>query len=149
MKPTLSSSILILGLALAACGPVTAAPEVNPPLSAPTAAPLGDSILVWQRSGGFAGFCDKVVVGPTFEATVYNCKGGMKVTFKLTETQSARLRGWLSAYRPVEFVQSDPPMAADGMYVSLQLAGRGSRPADDAAIRSMLDFASSLLSSAP
>jgi len=148
MKTILSSSILILAFLLAACGPVTAAPETSLPLNTPTAAPLGKSLLVWQRSGGFAGFCDKVVVEPTFEATVHNCKGDVKVTFKLTETQIAQLNGWLAAYQPIEFVQADPPMTADGMYVSLQLAGKGSQPADDKVVQSVMWFASELAAQA-
>ena len=141
MKRIYFSTVLAFLLLLAACAPAT--PTVTLPTpEKPTELPDG-VLLAWERTGGIAGFCDKVVIDADDQVAVYNCRGDVESTFALTETQRAQLNGWLDAYQPIAYIQADPPVP-DAMQVTLSLAGRGSETADDAAIQTILQFASDL-----
>jgi len=65
MKPSHISIFLLTLLLLAACAPVPAT-EADTPQPSPNAAteislpPV--FVLTWERTGGFAGFCDQVIV---------------------------------------------------------------------------------------
>ncbi|MBI5934548.1 MAG: hypothetical protein HY867_12660 [Chloroflexi bacterium] len=141
MKPIRFSFALILILLLAACAPVSPTLSI-PTLEKPTELPDG-ALLAWERTGGIAGFCDKVMIDAAYQVAVYNCRGDVESTFALTETQRAQLDGWLEAYQPIDYIQADPPVP-DAMRVTLSLTGRGSEAADDAAIQAILQFASDL-----
>lgn len=137
--------LLILAVLLAACAP---GGSTDAPL--PTSGPkpvTEDALLVWERSGGFAGFCDKVVVQSNFTVTVSNCKSQADVRFPLTESQTAQLKDWLMTCQPINYTQSDPA-TADAMTVSLTLAGRGSQTASDEVIQTVMWFASELAAQA-
>ncbi len=145
MKSIRFSMLLILAFALAACAPGVAT-EVVPPSDSPT--PTTEiSVLVWERSGGFAGFCDKVTVQESGSATVFNCKGEVETTFALTESQRAQLTDWMSTYQPIDFTQSDPAVA-DAMTISLVLAGNGAQQADNETIYLISQFAADLAAQA-
>lgn len=145
MKPIRFSLKLILLLLLAACAPATPTTTFPTP-EKPTELPDG-VLLEWQRMGGIAGFCDKVVIDAAYRVSVYNCRGEVESTFSLTETQHAQLDVWLETYQPIEFTQSDPAVT-DAMTVSLTCAGRGEQVATDEVIQSMLRFASELAAQA-
>lgn len=138
----IASSLVLL---LAACAPV------SPPIPLPTPekpTELPDEILLaWERSGGIAGFCDKVIVQSSWNVTVTNCKGDTSTTFPLTETQHNQLDEWLKTYRPVDYKHSDSAVA-DAMTVMLMLAGRGDGTADDQVVQSIMWFASELAAQA-
>jgi hypothetical protein len=145
MKPIRFSFVLILILLLAACVPASPTMSIPTP-ETPTELPDG-VLLEWQRTGGIAGFCDKVVVDAAYRVSVYNCRGEVESTFPLTKTQRAPLDAWLETYQPIYFNQSDPAVA-DAMTVSLTFAGRGDQTATDEVIQSMLRFASELAAQA-
>lgn len=146
MKSIRFSALLILVALLAACAP---APKnaTESPLATPAKQTANETLLVWERTGGFAGFCDKAVVSSAFEATVTNCKGDTASTFPLTESQIAQLNAWLETYQPIDYKRSDPAIA-DAMTLSLTLAGRGSQAADEETVQAVLLFALELAAQA-
>lgn len=146
MKSICFSPLLILVALLAACAPAPAK-VTDAPLATPAKPTTDETILVWERSGGFAGFCDKVVVSSAFEATAINCKGNTTATFPLTESQTAQLNAWLETYQPITYTHTDPA-TADAMTVSLTLAGRGDQVASDEVVQTMMWFASELAAQA-
>lgn len=145
MKSHLLSSLLVLAVLLAACAPADAT-DASLPTPGPKSSAEG-ALLVWERSGGFAGFCDKVVVQSTFEVNGSNCKGETNIKFQLTESQIAQVNDWLATYQPIDYSQSDPA-TADAMTVSLMLAGRGGQVASDEIIQTVMWFASELAAQA-
>lgn len=142
--------ILIPILLLAACAPVPAT-EADMPQPSPNAATeislLPVFVLTWERIGGFAGFCDKVVVYESGSATIANCKGDIETTLRLTDTQREQLDGWLQTLQPIDYIQSDPAVA-DAMTISLFFAGNGAQPADEQTIGLISQFASELAAQA-
>ena len=139
------SFFLIIALLLAACAPV-APTEAVPPQASPTAT-TEISVLIWNRSGGFAGFCDEVIVHESGSAEVANCKVEAQTRIQLTETQRAQLDGWLETLAVIDYEHTDPA-TADAMTVSLFLAGGGAQQADEEAIGLISQFASDLAAQA-
>jgi hypothetical protein len=137
--------LLLSVIFLAACAPL-ASTEAAAPQASPT--PVTEvSVLVWNRSGGFAGFCDKVVVYKSGLADVTNCKGDITTRIQLTDTPRQQLDGWLKTYKPIEVNQSDPA-TTDAMTITLFLAGNGTKEADEETIRLISQFAADLAAQA-
>jgi hypothetical protein len=140
------SHVLFFGVIfLAACAPISAT-EVVTPQASPTST-IQVAVLEWERSGGFAGFCDKVIVYPPDRADVINCKGDMKTRIQLTDTQREQLDNWLKTYKVIRFQQKDPAVA-DAMSISLLLASGGEQEADEETIQLISQFAADLASQA-
>lgn len=133
--------ILMLVFLLAACAPVVPATEVVLPKASPTAT-TEISVLTWERTGGFAGFCDKVIVHASGSVNVSSCTG-WETNFQLTEAQRIQLDDWLQTFKPVEFNQSDPAVA-DAMSFHLFMAGNGAQEADEETTRLIFQFAAEL-----
>jgi hypothetical protein len=139
MKPMYFSLLLILIL-FTACNPV---PQTQvTPSSSPTST-TEISVLIWHRAGGFAGFCDEVIVYSTGRADISNCKGDTKTTISLTGTQREQLDGWVKTLKPIDYVQSDSAVT-DAMTISLFLAGYGRQLADEQTIGLISQFAADL-----
>ncbi len=141
----LSSLLLVSVFLLAACGPVDALENILPKPS-PTAT-TKISVLNWERTGGLAGFCDKVIVYESGSADVINCKGDKKTRIQLTDAQREQLDHWLKTYKVIDFEQKDPAVA-DAMSISLFLASGGTQEADEETIQLILQFASELTAQA-
>ncbi len=136
------SRILLLGVIfLAACAPVIPIP-FNSPQASPTAT-TEISVLIWERTGGFAGFCDKVIVYESGSADVINCKGDQQMRIQLTNTQREELDHWLKTYKVIDFEQKDPAVA-DAMSIRLFLASGGTQEADEETINQIIKFVSNL-----
>jgi hypothetical protein len=145
MKPFHLSIILISTLLLAACAPVFARDAVTPQ---PSPTPTTEiAVLVWHRSGGFAGFCDEVTVYESGSADVVNCKGDVRTRIQLTATQREQLDNWLKTLKPIDYTRADPA-TTDAMSVSLFLAGTGTQTADEQTIGLVSQFASKLAAQA-
>jgi hypothetical protein len=145
MKSIRFFPFLIFAILLAACAPAMA---TDVPLPTPGSNPTAEyALLTWGRSGGFAGFCDQIVIRSNFEVAVSNCKSEADTRFQLTESQIAQLNDWLDRYQPIDYTRSDPA-TADAMTVSLTLAGRGDQVASDEVVQNVLWFASELAAQA-
>jgi len=157
---------LLLALAPAGCGPLTAVPtRLMPPTASralepaetptpvPTATPVASTptavdsaqvaVLTWQREGGIAGFCDSVTVFADGEVRVTSCREQAVEIRRLSGADADRVRAWVDRLAPFEHVQSDDAVA-DSMTVRLTFAGQGTQAATEADLRAMLDFAAAL-----
>lgn len=102
--------------------------------------PTAHPILTWERTGGIAGFCDKVMIDEAGWAFVENCKDETGTNIRLTEGQLEQLAEWRGTYESFEYSQTDPA-TADAMTISLSMAGEGSQTADDEDIDEIAEFA--------
>jgi hypothetical protein len=145
MKSSHVSILLAMIFVLAACAPVSNTEE-NQPQTNPTEN-LQTVVLTWERTGGIAGFCDKVIIYDTSLADVINCKGDIQTRIHLTEGQRLQLGDWLKTLKPVEFTQTDPAVT-DAMTIALFLAGEGSQTANEEIISSISEFAADIATQA-
>ena len=98
--------------------------------------------FAWHREGGIAGFCDDVAVYLTGWATASDCKGFNAQTY-LTASQLEQLFAWVDGLSNVDYNDSNAPLA-DGMTITLALAGSGQKKADKETIREIIAFAATL-----
>ena len=98
--------------------------------------------FTWHREGGVAGFCDDVTVYLTGLVTTSDCKGFNAQTY-LTASQLDQLYGWVYRLGDFDYDDSNAPLA-DGMQLTLSLAGTGQAEPDEQTIRDMIDFAATL-----
>ena len=136
--------VLLFVFLLSACGPIPTTRAVTQavvPQPSPTSA-FDISVLVWERIGGIAGFCDKVVVHTTGLADISSCKG-LEAKITLTETQREQVDGWVKTLKPIDYIQSNSAVA-DAMTIKLTLAGAGTQLADEATIHAIGEFAAEL-----
>jgi hypothetical protein len=145
MKSSHVSIMLAMIFVLAACVPGSNTEE-NRTQSDPTEHPLA-AALIWERTGGIAGFCDMVIIYQSGATHIANCKGDIVVRSQLTEGQRVQLDGWLKTLKPIDYYMSDPAVA-DNMTISLHLAGEGSQKVDDKTLGSIFEFAADIASQA-
>jgi len=120
------------------------APEVGQGMSATTP----DLALVWQRTGGVAGFCDRVIVGRTGFASAWSCRGGEEkliATTALESSELAELYEWLDQFEAFSWTSDDLEAAADGMSLSLEFDSTGLNPVGEAERQRMLALIESLV----
>jgi hypothetical protein len=86
--------------------------------------------LTWTRTGGVAGFCDKLTIFLSGEVQGTNCKNSQMVEKRLsdllTAEEIATLNEWVSQFGHVSIDASDPQGVADAMSVKVELFGTGS-----------------------
>lgn len=102
--------------------------------------------LAWHREGGFAGFCDDVAAYVTGKVYLSSCRGAQPdelVRFWLNAEQLETLYGWIDAFAPFEYKQSDPAQT-DQMTVTLVFAGEGDTEATEPEQAAIVDFAQNL-----
>ncbi|HVF25212.1 MAG TPA: hypothetical protein VNA23_04940, partial [Anaerolineales bacterium] len=96
----------------------------------------------WQRDGGVGGFCDDVSIYLTGLVTTSDCTGFNAKTY-LTASQLEQLYAWVDGFTDIDYNDSTAPLA-DGMTITLTLAGNGEKEADEQTIRELIDFAATL-----
>lgn len=91
--------------------------------------------LVWQRTGGIAGFCDDVYIYRSGKAQVNSCSqsGEPAGEIWLAPAQLEMLYTWLDTYRAFDIEQTDPAVA-DAMTLRWNLYGDGATQPDDAVL---------------
>ncbi|MFN3742326.1 MAG: hypothetical protein ACK4VW_06610 [Anaerolineales bacterium] len=103
-------------------------------------------VFTYSRRGGFAGFCDDLVIYATGEAILTSCKGNRELHLRLSNEQLQQIYTWIDQFAAYEFRYADPPRVADGMEITWTFEGRGTQPLDAVTLQEMQEFLSALLS---
>ncbi|MBK9094967.1 MAG: hypothetical protein IPM84_19815 [Anaerolineae bacterium] len=102
--------------------------------------PPSDTVLVWHREGGIAGFCDDLSITATGVVSGGSCKGKQgsnALHVSLDANQQLQLLTWLARYRPIDFLMKDPPVP-DAMLQTLTFKGSGQTTATEADVNALL-----------
>lgn len=107
--------------------------------------------LGWRREGGIAGFCDDLAIDTSGYARLSSCKDAQPANLgsrRLTADELAQFYGWLDAFAPFEFTQTDPAQA-DALTIRYVFAGRGSGQPSDADKQAVAAFGAQVLAAWP
>jgi hypothetical protein len=107
------------------------------------ALPDADRVLVWERTGGIAGFCDQVVIGRTGTAIAYDCSTGtskMISRLALQPDELAELYTWMDRHEPFYWESDTNGAVADAMDVTIDFKGAGVEPLTAARSGELLAF---------
>jgi len=104
--------------------------------------PAVGQVLEWHREGGFAGFCDTLLVDVSGFASAHGCFGDAKqgMVF-LSAEQLEQMYEWRDQLMSVELEETDEAVA-DAMTIRLVFIGEGSRPASEQDQQAMMNMAS-------
>jgi hypothetical protein len=134
---------LMILLFLSACGSASTfngAPQ-------PTSPPLGGSSsqspgVVWERSGGIAGMCQKLTLQANGSYLLENCRDGTQIAKgTLSADQLDTLNGYLSQYSKIQWSSTAPAGSADMFVDQYTLYGSGGQtpsPSEETAINEFL-----------
>ena len=106
--------------------------------------------LTWTREGGFAGFCDQLIVFLSGEVYGSSCRStqpdGTIQPFVglLSAVEQKQFFAWVQEFGQVSIDVSDPPMAADGMAVTLEFYGNGKGKPSETEQQTLMEFAQGL-----
>ncbi|MEZ4710153.1 MAG: hypothetical protein R3A44_23315 [Caldilineaceae bacterium] len=151
-KQIILAALTLMTLILGACvalpnqpvaGDQPAASVADQP--ATTADP--EPVILWHREGGFAGFCDDIIIYANGDVTISSCRGNQSeelAHIQLGADQQATLDEWLARLQPFKAEQKDPAVA-DAITMRLQFAGAGNAAASAAEQAAIADFAQSML----
>lgn len=96
--------------------------------------------LTWHREGGFAGFCDDLMVAMG-QAQASSCKSGEAYPLgALTGEESAQFKKWAESFGSVVIEMRDPAVA-DAMMTVLTFNGNGDGQPAEAEQQAMLAWA--------
>jgi len=109
-------------------------------------ASTSDLALVWHREGGFAGFCDTVIVKKTGSYEVSPCGGRrtpITTTLELDASQMKQLNAWVTRLKPFG-IGHVGPVNPDELIVEVSFYGLGvAEPSPDDK-QAISDFAQQL-----
>ncbi|MGB0385570.1 MAG: hypothetical protein ACPGWR_12170 [Ardenticatenaceae bacterium] len=117
------------GTATPTQAPTTKSTPTQGGTTMPTTTPIANTqpasqlIYIYQREGGFAGFCDTLTVRPQ-EAYWKSCKG-QSATVPLNPETTQQLQQLLTQYAPYQNSSEDNPGGSDSMTESIQFQGNG------------------------
>jgi hypothetical protein len=98
------------------------------------------AVLTWHREGGFAGFCDDLMVAMG-QAQASSCKSGEAYPLgALTEEELAQFEQWAESFGSVVIEMRDPAVA-DAMTLVLTFNGNGDGQPAEAEQQAMLAWA--------
>ena len=104
----------------------------------------GAPLLTFERSGGIAGFQDRLVVG--YNGEYYLARGGQQERIgSLSEERQAQLESWLAETAPFTLRLEDNPGMPDNMVRQVVWRGPGKKLPAESQQRAILDWASDLL----
>lgn len=104
----------------------------------------GAPLLTFERSGGIAGFQDRLVLG--YNGEYYLARGGQQERIgSLSEDRQAQLENWLAETAPFALRLEDNPGMPDNMVRQVVWTGAGRKPPGESQQRAILDWASNLL----
>jgi hypothetical protein len=154
-------SLVLIGVALlilVGCGksptetPASTTPATTtPPTTTPTTpAPTIKTVLLWEREGGIAGFCDGLSVTEDGQAQATSCQSGGgedRGSVALSPEEKNQLDAWVLQYVSFDKEIKDDA-TADGMTTRIQLFGAGDQEATDAEVQEIVAFAESVYTEA-
>jgi hypothetical protein len=111
----------------------------------PTPIPQPDSLplLVWQREGGIAGFCDGVRVYANGRVQLTTCQNEVVAERTLPPEMQKVLDAYVQQLAAFEEVWADPAVA-DAMTVRVKFAGQGNEATSDMQKETVRDFAAEI-----
>lgn len=122
-------------------------PTTNSRVSVPEQKDMAENVIfTFSRTGGFAGFCDRLTLYADGKVILTSCKGNRELHIQLSPEQLQQMHTWVDNFAAYEFRYADPPNVADGMAIAWSFAGRGSQPLDETTLQEMQDFLGTLLS---
>lgn len=99
--------------------------------------------LTWHREGGFAGFCDDLMVAMG-QAQASSCKSGEAYPLgALTDEETAQFKKWAETFGSVVIEMRDPAVA-DAMTIILTFNGNGDGQPAEAEQQAMLAWAQAI-----
>lgn len=105
--------------------------------------PDAERLLVWERVGGIAGFCDQVVFSRTGKAVAYDCSAGtpqLVASTSLEPEELAEMYSWMDHYGPFYWESGTAGAVADGMNITIDFKGSGVETLTDARGGELLAF---------
>jgi hypothetical protein len=125
-----------------------------PPVTGQDELPLEEDVLLaWRREGGFAGFCDDLLIYADGRAIATSCRSTTieqdRQGFRLSDQQFQQIQEWVERFESFELRQQDPPGAADAMTIQLALVGQGDAQATQAEQEAIALFAQKVYTGAP
>ncbi|MBI3244735.1 MAG: hypothetical protein HYZ49_20855 [Chloroflexi bacterium] len=100
--------------------------------------------LTWHREGGFAGFCDDLVVVVSGQAQAGSCAPSTAYPLgTLTDDELTQFKQWAKSFGSVVIEMRDPAVA-DAMTIVLTFSGNGSGQPTEADQQAMLNWAQSV-----
>ena len=137
----LRRSIVMVSLLLAA---VVLGSGCDQPLSVLKTPEPGVPLLILERTGGIAGFQDKLVIG--YGGEYYLTRSGQKERIgALSPDRLAQLETWARGFAPLTLRFEDNPSGPDNLIQQLIWIGLGTRTADEGQQQEMLAWAVNLL----
>ncbi len=136
----LRRSIIMVALLLA----VVLGSGCDQPLSVPKPPEAGVPLLILERTGGIAGFQDKLVIG--YGGEYYLTRSGQKERIgALSPDRLAELETWAQGFAPLTLRFEDNPSGPDNLIQQLVWTGLGTGAADKGQQQEMLAWAVNLL----
>lgn len=134
---------LMLFLFLSACSSASTSNGAPQPTSSPLGGSSGHTLgVVWERSGGIAGMCQKLTLQANSSYLLENCKDGTQIAKGiLSADQLDTLNGFLSQYSQIQWSSTAPAGSADMFVDQYTLYGSGSQtptPSEETAINEFL-----------
>jgi hypothetical protein len=103
--------------------------------------PEAGLVLEWQRTGGFAGFCDTLRISASGFASRYGCQDRVRIGMVfLTRQQLEQLYEWQENLMLFEVEEKDDAVT-DVLIIHLQFYGNGPRPPSEQDEQAMLSLA--------
>lgn len=104
-------------------------------------------LLLWQRSGGIAGFCDTLEIYESGWAYTADCKStppALRGSLRLSQEQLKMLYNWADQFAPFQARRSNG--VTDGFEYSLNWYGRGDGQASSSQQEDVLNIAAQIFS---
>ncbi len=106
-------------------------------------APSGTVVLTYERTGGIAGFQDRLVIGAKGE--YFLVRGGQERIGSIDESRRKALDTWSSQYAAFTLTLEDNPGGPDNMKRQVIWAGAGGNIPTGDMQREILDWASGVM----
>jgi hypothetical protein len=113
-------------------------------IDTPIPFPANTPILIWQRVGGIAGFCDEVTVFANGDYTVKDCKTSSTQTGQISAAQLTQLTRLVNKVQSFENETGDSAVA-DAMSVKITFKGVGSLAPSQEDITTLKNFSALLV----